>query len=376
MDTVFKVCGVKKFSELPPSVRAVMNEGDYDGNGHPLSVRRIRAVTQAIQIAEVEEAVNKTVSLEDAGKMVDGALVYINGKGKNHDVGDAELDAGKRQMATSLVARFGAGMTDANLRIFANYVVLAVACGSCDNERIQAVARRMSKELKDVRNFSPGDPRLAAFDEVLKGYYQSVVEHQLDAENARKFDKDGRYTLFNGDINRASFRIAGESFLRTAITPPQTVQKKLDDAVPNVTHRKILTTFMCQEAGTIFQQLSGRGPLLSTPEYENFDMRSAPGRNLVFGIDKDDSLFDGLSPLQGADELMYTLDVHDDGKKAKITVQNTGNILFRISDTDACTQNPTGRYTYSLEFEFDLSDPNGATVTSVHFGQELGVPEP
>jgi len=83
-ETVFKVCGAKNFNELPPAVRDVMKEGDYkvDG-GHPLSARRIRAVTQAIQMAAVQEEVNKSVKPAKAGELVDGALTYINGVGKN-----------------------------------------------------------------------------------------------------------------------------------------------------------------------------------------------------------------------------------------------------------------------------------------------------
>ena len=49
-ETVLKVCGVGTIDELPPSVLAVMKKGDYGANGgHPLSVRRIKAVTDAIR---------------------------------------------------------------------------------------------------------------------------------------------------------------------------------------------------------------------------------------------------------------------------------------------------------------------------------------
>lgn len=49
-ETVLKVCGVDDIDKLPPSVLAVMRKGDYGVNGgHPLSVRRILAVTSAIK---------------------------------------------------------------------------------------------------------------------------------------------------------------------------------------------------------------------------------------------------------------------------------------------------------------------------------------
>ena len=50
-ETILAVCGVGTLEELPPSVRAVMKEGDYDGKGRPLTVRRIKAVTEAIKAA-------------------------------------------------------------------------------------------------------------------------------------------------------------------------------------------------------------------------------------------------------------------------------------------------------------------------------------
>ena len=50
-ETVLAVCGVSTLEELPPSVRAVMKEGDYDGKGRPLTVRRIKAVTEAVKAA-------------------------------------------------------------------------------------------------------------------------------------------------------------------------------------------------------------------------------------------------------------------------------------------------------------------------------------
>ena len=54
-ETVLKVCGVDDIDKLPPSVLAVMKKGDYGANGgHPLSVRRILAVTRAIKALAAE----------------------------------------------------------------------------------------------------------------------------------------------------------------------------------------------------------------------------------------------------------------------------------------------------------------------------------
>ncbi len=46
-DTILSVCNVDKIEDLPESIRDVMNKQDY-GKGRPLSVRRIKAVTDAV----------------------------------------------------------------------------------------------------------------------------------------------------------------------------------------------------------------------------------------------------------------------------------------------------------------------------------------
>ena len=58
-ETVLKVCGVRTLDDLPKAVRDVMKKGDYDNDGHPLSVRRIRAVTGAI-LAEAGKETEST----------------------------------------------------------------------------------------------------------------------------------------------------------------------------------------------------------------------------------------------------------------------------------------------------------------------------
>ena len=199
---------------------------------------------------------------------------------------------------------------------------------------------------------------------------------QLKPEKAKFFDAEGLYLYFRTDTDRASFKVAGEDFpLRDR--NPQGLVQKLKDTVPNLTHRKVLTSFMCQEAGTIFFQLSSRSSFLPTSEYENIDMNSEKGRDLVLGIDQYGALrFEGMHPLGKAAELCYTLDMGEGGNTAKVTVQYTGDIRFRVEGSNVCAQNPTGTYSYTLELEFDLSDPDRANVTSVHLGQHLSVPEP
>lgn len=58
MKAVMNMFNAKTIDDVPESVRSKMKLGDYDGKGHPLSARRIRAVATAIQNALAAKAFN------------------------------------------------------------------------------------------------------------------------------------------------------------------------------------------------------------------------------------------------------------------------------------------------------------------------------
>ena len=176
-DTVLRMFGATDVQDLPKDVRDAMKTGDYD-KGKPLTARRIIAVSKAI--ANVVDPVNKSVSFEKAEGLVDDALKFINGKGRNSKVGEAKLNAEQHAKAADLVSRLGRGMTDTCLKIYTNYVVLAIASGAFkDGNKVNEIAQQMSQELKNVRNFTPGDVRFAKFDAKLTEYWQSTLEEQM-----------------------------------------------------------------------------------------------------------------------------------------------------------------------------------------------------
>ena len=49
LKTILGVCGVKDVEQLPQSVQDVLKIEDFDGKGRPLTARRIKAVTKAVQ---------------------------------------------------------------------------------------------------------------------------------------------------------------------------------------------------------------------------------------------------------------------------------------------------------------------------------------
>ena len=60
-ETVLRICDAKTLDDLPKAVQDVMKKTDYDNKGHPLSLRRIRDVTNAI-LAEADKEAKAGVS--------------------------------------------------------------------------------------------------------------------------------------------------------------------------------------------------------------------------------------------------------------------------------------------------------------------------
>ena len=60
--TVLAVCGVNRIDDLPPAVLDVMRKNDFEADGRPLTVRRIRAVSMWRQPHESAKATAFSVS--------------------------------------------------------------------------------------------------------------------------------------------------------------------------------------------------------------------------------------------------------------------------------------------------------------------------
>ena len=371
-DTVLRMFGVNDVQNLPDDVKTAMKTGDYD-KGKPLTARRIIAVSTAI--AKVVDPVNKSVSMQKAEGLVDDSLKFINGKGKNPKVRDAVLTDEQRTKAVSLVSSLGRGMTDTCLKIFTNYVVLAIANGSFKGNAVDVIAHRMAEELKNVRNFKPGDVRFAKFDAKLTEYWQSMLEEQMGDAKLKMYDGEGLFESFKLDAFRASFTIAGEKFNLDDQRSDEMIDK-FKETIPNIQHRKAISTFMSQLSGNVYVAFTIGANPPPTPKFENLDMTSAKGYDMLFTPDTTHNLLFEPNLLTLASNLQYTLEVSDNGTKAKVTAHYSGNLKFGIDGSDECSHNVTGTYAYETEFEFDLSDENEAKLTGTHFSQKLGVPEP
>ena len=105
LKTILDVCNVTDVDKLPPAVRAVLNKGDFGKAGHPLSVRRIRAITEAVRevarsegsdVDKIEASLN-----EKAGRIVENNVKDEGGeKFINIDEGqvkeEPDIDTGRK----------------------------------------------------------------------------------------------------------------------------------------------------------------------------------------------------------------------------------------------------------------------------------------
>ena len=255
-------------------------------------------------------------------------------------------------------------------------MVLAIASGFFkDGNKVNEIAQQMSQELKNVRNFTPGDVRFAKFDAKLTEYWQSTLEEQMSDEKLTMYDGEGLFESFKLDAFRASFTIAGEKFNLDDQRSNEMIDK-FKETIPNIQHRKAISTFMSQLSGNVYVAFAIGANPPPTPKFKNLDMTSAKGYDMLFTPDTTHNPLFEPNLLTLALNLQYTLDVSDNGTKAKVTVHYSGNLKFGIDNSGDCNVNVTGTYAYETEFEFDLSDENEAKLIGTHFSQKLGMPEP
>ena len=126
-DTILSVCGVDTMEDLPEQVRDVMKAYDY-GKGRPLSVRRIKAVTDAVvaldqqQKDEIREHVQQQEAAIKAGMTGDDVAVDNSGSQKIEEPKEEIEEPKAKEIdieedgkpVESLRVRLGAGRADIN----------------------------------------------------------------------------------------------------------------------------------------------------------------------------------------------------------------------------------------------------------------------
>ena len=237
-DTILSVCGVDTMDQLPEQVRDVMKSYDY-GKGRPLSVRRIKAVTDAVkEIAkQQEDAIRQDVKLQEAaikGEPIGDGIAVDNRPGQEiheqiEEPQAREIDIEEDgKPVESLRVRLGDGR--ANLKPISQERLAQKVVGMCGKlgvfqavatavvtETVKAIGGRIDEDELETLDF---DDCERLFDEAqeagLKNFAPKIstaaeVSKSLNAIRRRaseKFDElypdDGEPTLMR-EIKRNLF---------------------------------------------------------------------------------------------------------------------------------------------------------------------------
>ena len=379
--TVLGMFGVDDFEALPEKVRTAMKTDDYGTaerpSGKPLTARRILKVSRAIM--EATQPVAKQVSLKQARGLVDTAVSWMNDLSPKmtgmQRFDQLRLDDAMRDKAARLVVKYGAGLTAANLGVLAGYAAVAVEAvrfGNYYDESADEIVRRIAETLKPVRNFKPGDIRLAAYDAKMTKYWQAVLKEQLGPAQKRHYDADSLFDTFHDDADRNEYKIGDEVFPAGAEKSDR-LKQTFKTRIANPLHRKALSAFLTQMTGGAATSISGRAPLPAAPGYKNLKMTSTKGNELFLTVDKKDEFFQQRI-LQANSEAKYELKLSDDGTKATITIRASAKLHFNIDGAMQFSMVPAGTCEQQTEFDFDLSDPNKVELTAVRHGQTIVPP--
>ena len=366
-DAVFAMFGGEE--HVPENVKSEMLMKDYN-HGKPLTARRIIYVRNAI-LQAAEKVDGKAISTRKAGALVDGAIAYVNNSFANSNIGNKQLqlDAAQRTQAINLVKTHGRGLTDNGRKILANYVVTAIAGGEHNQDnRLNALASNLSGYLKKVRNFNLGDYRLAALDNQMKEYMlDSIADSQMIGED-RHYDEEGLFDIFRVDSGRADFTINGQHFARKSGNKGP-VEDKFKETIVSLQHRRVISFVMNQGLGMAMMNTHVRGNLSPTTNFPKLNLSGVRGSELLLTLPMANEVFEANGLVErGTPKFILSVN----GNTAKVTGHMPGDLIFN------CKHVPTGWNTLSMgkidnviECEFNLSDPDNAVLTGVHFGQTI-----
>ena len=250
-ETVLKICGAKTLEDLPKAVLSVMKKGDYDNDGHPLSVRRIRAVTSAI-IAEA----GKETEPKTCGAQIQSAP-QINGEDEiESSVDDEDEDVSFEYETPGYVAVLPSETKVAFMEFYCAAVKETIKDGrtkeDCDNT-LKEMFREVGHDENDRKQLAEllagGKPRFLDEDGRLPFNFEAV-----------RFAKDFKAVLdltnhYRKKLPKAYGDIVADTILETL---------KAGDRMFDVDYLKPIDADMCEEIAATAKKID-TGKLLSPP---------------------------------------------------------------------------------------------------------------
>ena len=355
-------------ANVPDSVKTAMRLEDYD-QGKPLTARRIIAVRDAVlQAADGVKA--DAIDRQKAESLVNDAIANFDKELLAKKDGKMILGAKLREMIIDMVAKYGAGLTDKCQRILANYLVPTMFSRSSNDEgQFEKMAAFLSDCLKNVRDFKPGeDYRLHELDREVKEYLSCSIENGQKPFRSGHYDEDGLFDEFKTDASKTEFTIDGQHFARDKANAGP-IADKFKATIANPQHRKVISTVLNRGLKEIIANTQTREDLPSVTHFRNLNLSGVKGSEMLLTVPKDNPFIHHTGIV---DRYLPTFTLSVTGNKAKVTCSVRGDLEFNCKfASPKWYEMRMGKIENSIECEFDLSDPNNAVLTSVHFGQTI-----
>ena len=354
--------------KVPESVKTAMKLEDYD-QGKPLTARRIIAV---------RDAVLRAADGVDAGAIDrPKAEVLVRDAVANFDKELAAKKCGKMILGNNLherivqaVTKHGAGLTGKCQQILANYLVATMfSRRGGEDDKVEPMAAYLAGTLRQVRDFQPGeDYRLSELDREVKEYLSCSIENGQKAFRSGHYDEDGLFDEFKTDASKTEFTIDGQHFARDKANAGP-IADKFKATIPNPQHRKVISTVLNRGLKEIIANTQTREDLPSVAHFRPLNLANVKGSELLLTVAKENPF---INPTGIVDRYLPTFTLSVTGNKAKVTCSVKGDVAFNCKfATPQWEDMRMGKIENSIECEFDLSDPNNAVLTSVHFGQTI-----
>ena len=355
-------------ANVPDSVKTAMRLEDYD-QGKPLTARRIIAVRDAVlQAADGVKA--DAIDRQKAESLVNDAIANFDKELLAKKDGKMILGAKLREMIIDMVAKYGAGLTDKCQRILANYLVPTMFSRSSNDEgQFEKMAAFLSDCLKNVRDFKPGeDYRLHELDREVKEYLSCSIENGQKAFRSGHYDEDGLFDEFKTDASKTEFTIDGQHFARDKANAGP-IADKFKATIANPQHRKVISTVLNRGLKEIIANTQTREDLPSVAHFRQLNLANVKGSEMLLTVPKENP----LTYHQGiVSRYLPELTLSVTGNKAKVTCTVRGDLEFNCKfASPKWLEMRMGKIENSIECEFDLSDPNNAVLTGVHFSQTV-----
>jgi hypothetical protein len=365
-EAVFSMFGGE--ANVPDSVKTAMRLEDYD-QGKPLTARRIIAVRDAV-LQAADGVKEGAVARQKAESLVNDAIANFDKELLAKKDGQMLLGNNLRDKVIGAVAKYGVGLTDKCQRILANYLVPTMFSKRGDEaDKVDQMAAFLADALKNVRDFKPGeDYRLSELDREVKEYLSCSIANGQKPFRSGHYDEDGLFDEFKTDASKTEFTIDGQHFARDKANAGP-IADKFKATIANPQHRKVISTVLNRGLKTIIANTQTREDLPSVAHFRQLNLANVKGSEMLLTVPKENP----LTYHQGiVSRYLPELTLSVTGNKAKVTCTVRGDLEFNCKfASPKWLEMRMGKIENSIECEFDLSDPNNAVLTSVHFGQTI-----